>query len=135
MTATRDEDCILVAANYQLVNVGFYRERVWLPAREADKDLPSRMAWLDALYLIYDYEGRLYFSDKRPYNPPEIEEVFTDPSNRWMSYFLQADETGNRPALQSRKFERLRMIELYCRLMKSERWIVTDKSRVSSKIT
>lgn len=123
MAVIRTEDRILVAADYQLVNIGFYRERVWKPAVEADKDLPSRMAWLDALGLIYDYDGRLFFPDGRDYHPPEIDDVFADASNRWMSYFLKADESGEEPASQSRKFERLRMIELYCRLVRLHQWM------------
>ena len=49
--------------------------------------------------------------------------MFNDPQNRWMSHFLQADESGDAPASYSRKTERLRMIELYCRLVRHHRAI------------
>lgn len=122
MTIIEASTQILVAADHQLVSKAFYRERVWKPARAAHQDVRSRAAWLSALTLLYDYDGRLYFRDGRPYHPQDVDEVFTDPDNRWMTNFLKADESGNSPASLSRMFERLRMIELYCRLLEEEEW-------------
>lgn len=109
-------DRIHVAADHQLVSKSFYTARVWKPAREAHKDLRGRGAWPDALTLILEYDGRLYFLDGRPYHPPDIDDVFTDPQNRWMSRFLKTNASGDAPAHFCRDLERLRMIELYCRL-------------------
>lgn len=120
MTPITGEARVLVASDHQLVNKAFYRDQVWKPALKAHEDLRSRTAWLNALTLIYDYDGRLYFRDGRPYQPQDIDEVFNDPQNRWMSNFLKADPTGQRPVQTSRLLERLRMIELYCRLVESE---------------
>ena len=116
MTKPDHADRILVAADHQLVSKSFYINRVWGPAREAHKDLRGRTAWFNALTLPYDFDGRLYYPDRRPYHPPDIEEVFRDPQNRWMSRFLKADETGQAPAHYCRDLEKLRLIELYCRL-------------------
>ena len=122
MTTETHNPPILVASDHQLVNKTFYRERVWLPARRAHQDLRSRTAWLHALTLIYDFDGAYRFRDGRAYNPPDVDDVFTDPENRWMSNFLKADDTGKGPASYSSHFERLRMIELYCQLVSREDW-------------
>jgi hypothetical protein len=67
--------------------------------------------------VIHDYDGRLYFPDERPYHPPDIDDVFTDPENRWMSRFLKADASGEAPAhFCFGDLEKLRMIDLACRL-------------------
>ena len=122
MTPMQGPQRILVASDHQLVNKAFYRDQVWKPALQAHDDLRSRTAWLNALTLIYDYDGRLYFRDGRPYRPQDIDEVFNDPQNRWMSNFLKADTSGQQPAQTSRLLERLRMINLYCRLVEGERF-------------
>lgn len=113
---------ILVAADFQLVHREFYTENVWRPAKRAHEQLQSRTLWLSALTMIYDYDGQLYFADGRPYHAKDIDEVFTDPSNRWMTDFLESDNSGNLPRRISRKLERLRMIELYCRLAGGFDW-------------
>lgn len=113
---------ITVAADHHLVNRRFYRNRVWLPAIQVHQDIGSRSAWIDALSLIYDYDGSLYCSDGRPYRHDEITDIFEDQSNRWMGYFLEADSSGTAPKTYSRKFERLRLIELYCRLIEDMDW-------------
>ncbi|MEE4290048.1 MAG: hypothetical protein V2J14_11795 [Erythrobacter sp.] len=86
--AERDER-ILDAADHQIVSKTFYRERIWKPARNVHADLPGRSSWLSALTLLYDYDGRLYFPDGSTYHPKDIDVVFNDPQNRWMSYFSQ----------------------------------------------
>lgn len=72
--------------------------------------------------LINDYDGLLFYPNGYPYNVPVIEDIFEPTENRWMSDFLAADETGNHPKRFSPKLERLRMIELYCRLRKDFFW-------------
>ncbi|MEM1363317.1 MAG: hypothetical protein AAGF94_16650 [Pseudomonadota bacterium] len=107
---------IVVASDYNLVDRQFYAKRVWQPARRRHAHMHGRKAWFAALTILYDFDGRMYFSDQRPYHPKDIEEVFPDVSNRWMTDFLLADETGEAPKRYSPKLERLRMIELCCRL-------------------
>lgn len=124
---TNDNQPFNVAANFQLVQKSFYIQRVWLPAREADKDLLSSVAWFSALELLYEYEGQLSFPNGDPYDVPDIAEVFVDPENRWMRNFLEPDESGKLPKRFSGKHERLRLIELYCRLIPLEPWS-TQKS-------
>lgn len=113
---------ITVAADYQLVQKSFYVQDIWVPAREANKNLLSSVAWFKALELIYNYAGLLEFSDGRTYDVPDIAEEFVDPENRWMRNFLDADCSGNMPKHFSGKYERLRLIELYCRLIPLEPW-------------
>lgn len=115
-----DSRAIFVAPNHKLVLKPFYRDQVWLPAIDADQDLGSSKAWLSALELIYDYHGMLYFNDGQEYPTPDIGEVFVDQSNRWMRNFLKAKDGGTEPKHYSNKIERLRIIELYCRLIKQE---------------
>lgn len=115
-----EQHVIFVAPNHKLVLKPFYRDQVWLPAREANKDLGSSKAWLSALELIYDYHGMLYFNDGSEYPTPDIPEVFVDHSNRWMRNFLKAKACGKEPKHYSKLIERLRIIELYCRLIRQE---------------
>jgi len=106
---------ILVAENFQLVSRIFYVENIWRPAREIHPNIGGRQGWLDSLYLINEYEGRLFFRDGKPYRPQSVELIFTE-DNKWMSDFLKADATGEFPKSYSKKRERLRMIELFIRL-------------------
>ncbi len=111
-----------VAANFQLVHKSFYVQRIWLPAREADKEFATSVAWFSALELLYKYDGQLIYPNGDPYEVPDIAEVFVDPENRWMRNFLEADSRGSLPKRFSGKHERLRLIELYCRLIQMEPW-------------
>lgn len=113
---------VTVAANFQMVHKGFYVQNIWLPAREADKELASSVAWFSALELLYEYEGQLIYPNGDTYDVPDIAEVFVDPENRWMRNFLEADERNGQPKRFSGKYERLRLIELYCRLIPMEPW-------------
>lgn len=116
MTYLHPRDKIVVLSNHQLVNKVCYRESVWLPAIEANEELAGRGAWLSAITLVYDYADHLYYRNGKRYKVVDIDEEFPDGQNRWMTNFLEADGTGNAPATYSRKYERLRLIELYCRL-------------------
>lgn len=107
---------IIVAADWQLIDDDFYTERVWRPARAISLRMRSTAAWLRALTMLYEYDGRLFFSDGAQYRHPEIDDVFTDGSNRWIGYFLEADATGEYPKRFSNKLERLRLIEVYCQI-------------------
>lgn len=113
---------IVVAADYQLVNRKFYTQRVWKPALRQHTLIGSRSKWLNALELVYNYDGQLYHTSGQPYSHAELTEIFPDNRNRWMGYFLEADETGEAPKRFSREYERLRLIELYCRLVEQEEW-------------
>ncbi|GAB5470451.1 MAG: hypothetical protein Kilf2KO_34810 [Rhodospirillales bacterium] len=101
----------IVPANWQLRDPGFYRERIWRPARA--KGI-ARVHWLDALTLIYRYDGQIIWQSGRPFVIPEVDEVFRDPENRWMSSFLEADASGSSPARYCRVLPKLRLIALYC---------------------
>ena len=112
---------IEVASNSQLVHRGFYRNKVWLPARKANEELSSRASWLVALEMTSDAQGRCVFPDGRDYQVPNINGIF-DPENRWMTNFLAADECGTRPKTYSPYFERLRVIKLYCDMVELNGW-------------
>ena len=100
-----------VLADWQIRNPEVYRTRIWMPAQAKGF---ARSAWLDALTLTYRFDGRVFLPSGRRFNIPEIDDVFTDPENRWMSIFLEADETGQAPKRQCRVIPRLRLIALYC---------------------
>lgn len=120
MATTRTGGRIIVAADWQLIDNEFYVERVWKPARKAHARMRSTAAWLRALTMLYEFDGRLYFADGGQYRHPEIDDVFQDGSNRWMAYFLEADATGSAPRRFSNKLERLRLIEVYCQIRLKE---------------
>ena len=100
-----------VPADWQLRDFTFYRSQVWKPARE--KRIPRR-SWLDALTVIYRFDGRIFLHNGRPFEIPEVDDVFTDPENRWMSGFLQTDASGSAPRRRCSVLLKLRMIALYC---------------------
>ncbi|MEM1149932.1 MAG: hypothetical protein AAGI03_05145 [Pseudomonadota bacterium] len=112
----------VVAADHQLVTRTFYVGQVWRPARRQDAVIGSRANWRTALHLVDDYYGRLFHTNGQPYHYDEINDVFDDPRNRWMGYFLEADEAADYPARFCIKLERLRLIELYCRLVDDQDW-------------
>jgi len=132
MTQHNTKEPIFVLSNHQLVNKVTYRNHVWVPALQAHAELPSRAAWLEALPLIYEYTDRFFFKNGKRYMPSDIDTIFRDPQNRWMSNFLKADGSGMAPASYSHQYERLRMIELYCRLRGNDNWPVATNSNPPS---
>lgn len=66
---------------------------------------------------LYHYDGAIIWRDGRPYDLPEIDDVFgDDPSFRWLSSFLKFAVEPPRQAAQTRVIERLRMIDLHFRI-------------------
>ena len=104
-------DTFTVLADWEIRNPEIYQARIWAPARA--KKI-ARVPWLDALTLIYAYEHRVFWPSRRPFDLPDIDNVFPDPENRWMSIFVQADATGRAPRRHCRIIPRLRLIALYC---------------------
>ena len=100
-----------VLADWQIRNPEIYHARIWTPARQK---LISRLSWLDALTLIYRFEGRVFWPSGRRFEMPDVDDIFTDSQNRWMSHFLEADATGRAPKRHCRIIPRLRLIGLYC---------------------
>ena len=103
-----------VLTDGQIVHRGIYRTQIWRPALREHRHLVGRRAWLDALATLYDFHESFFWPNGRPYVVPDIDEVFPDPENRWLSAFLKADASGNAPAFYCRSKERLRLIALYC---------------------
>ncbi|CTQ55635.1 hypothetical protein LP7551_04178 [Roseibium album] len=119
---TSSKGPIYVLSNHHFVNKVTYTHYAWLPANRVNEEMPGRASWLEAFGLIYEYNDRLYFKNGKKYNPGDIDKAFPDPQNRWMTNFLKADETGRGPASYSWHYERLRMIELYCRIRNEDPW-------------
>ncbi|CTQ55634.1 hypothetical protein LP7551_04177 [Roseibium album] len=122
MTGSNSKGPIYVFSDHHFGDRKIYATYVWLAAKRVSEMLPGRASWSNALDLIYEYADRLYFEDGTKYDPIAVNEVFPDPQNRWMTDFLKADETGRGPAYYSWQHERLRMIELYCRLRNDDPW-------------
>lgn len=112
-----DPRIFVVPADWQLRDDAFYREKIWRPARARNI---ARVPWLDALTLIYRYEGRIFLQSGKPFDLPDIDDVFSDPENRWMSRFLEADGDGTGPARLCRVLPKLRLIALYCEMTRVE---------------
>lgn len=110
----RRRKTLYVATRHQLNDPQYYK-RLWLAARNLS--LPRR-EWLDAIAdAIRDYEGEIAWYSGEPYEVPCIDKVFgDDPDVRWLSYFLGANDNGDRPLRQTKKIERLRLIDLYFRI-------------------
>lgn len=122
MSIAAQKDRIIVAADHELQNKVFYIERIWKPARVENQVMRSRAAWIPALTMLYDHDGKMFYPDGRPYRHDEIQDVFPDQGNRWMDYFLAAKDDGETPKSFCRKWERLRLIEVYCRLVQEQDW-------------
>jgi|GEM_PF-2968498 len=124
----------VLPADWQLRERDYYTEHIWRPARA--KGI-SRVDWLDALTLIYRFDGRIFQQSGRPFPIPEIDAVFSDPENRWMSNFLQADRGGHRPARLCRALAKLRLIALYCEICDAEdekrRGMMSDARKVPGR--
>lgn len=114
------ESPFYVAPDCHLVDRDFYLNRVWLPARKQHEKLGGTKTWLTALEMIDTYDGRLYFPDGRPFRHAGIVEVFS--CDRWLRDFLTPDETGAHYKTMKRGFDRLRIIEAYCRLKSGIDW-------------
>jgi len=106
---------IIIARDRELKDKRFYVRRIWLPARHEAQFFRSR-AWLDALTLLYDVSEYIYDAEGALFPVPEVDEVFRDHDMRWMRLFLEADASGAAPKRYSHKLDRLRLIELYCRV-------------------
>ncbi|MCB1469976.1 MAG: hypothetical protein KDK08_23150 [Rhizobiaceae bacterium] len=110
---------IFVAPDWQIASKSYYRENIWLPARALNDDIGSGAKWRTALYMVDDYVDRLKFPSGAVYMYPDIyDELFPDPTNKWMRNFLRCDGSGDYPASYSAHYDRLRVVELYCRLRK-----------------
>lgn len=116
-SCTKDEK-IAVLADHQIANRRLYREHIWKPARAMHEEVGSYAAWRRVLVEIEDYDGRLYFPNQRPFRHNEIYEMFSDVSNRWMGLFLETSPCGTLPKRYASPltYDRVRVIELYCRL-------------------
>lgn len=106
-----DSRTFIIPADWQIRDPDFYRERIWKPARA--KNI-ARVPWLDALTLIYRYDGQIFWQSGWRFDVPEIDTVFPDPQNRWMSVFLASTPSGTAPLKHCRVLPKLRLIALYC---------------------
>ncbi|MCQ0091390.1 hypothetical protein [Roseovarius sp. M141] len=117
-TITAKDDKITVLADHHIANRRLYREHIWKPARAMHEEVGSFAAWRRVLVEIEDFDGRLYFPDQRPFRHQEIYEMFPDVGNRWMGLFMETAPCGTAPKRYASPitYNRVRVIELYCRL-------------------
>jgi len=102
---------IIAPYDGQLRHPAFYIDRIWRPARQQPL---SRRAWMEGFALVEDYAPFIRWPDGSHFKCPSLLEVCPDPENRWMSAFLKADASGERPASFIRNCKRLRFVYLYC---------------------
>ena len=110
----KNKRVIVVATQSELMNEHYYR-RLWLAARNLS--IPRR-GWLDEIASCFcDFRGKIIYRSGEPYPIPLADDVFgDDPDMRWLSYYLNADESGTTPRTISRKIERIQLIDLYFRI-------------------
>ncbi len=116
------EERIIVASDFQLVNRNFYRTHIWQPAREMTAEIGGVSNWPCALTMLYEVDDRLYHSIGGCFSLPEVDDVFGRHAERWMRNFLEVDKSEKAPARYTHLLDRLRLIELYCRLIKQQAW-------------
>lgn len=97
-----------------LLSEKYYR-RLWLAVRNMDI---SRRDWLDIIADMFrDFDGEIVQEDGALYDIPLVDDVFgSDNHMRWLGYFLEADNDDAIPRFQSRKIERLQLLDLYFRI-------------------
>ena len=93
---------------------GFYTIAVWRRARKYS--YLSRRDWLKELDNVKAYERFIFWPDGSRCRIYYGYELNPDADNRWMSNFLDADESGARPKRYVRCPKRLRAIFLYCQI-------------------
>lgn len=108
---------IRVATRAELRDMHYYR-RLWVAFNNLNV---SRRDFLDELAATFrDYymdDNLVIHASGIPYDLPDIDMVFgDDPEMRWLSLFRKSDQTGEHPNSMSRKYERLRLIDLYFRI-------------------
>lgn len=105
---------IFVATQDELKSKSYYR-RLWVATRNIKL---SRRLWLDEIAdTLRDFDGVIIHRSGLPYNVPCIDEAFgNDPEIRWMSYYMLADGSGQYPKIQTRKYQRLQLLDLYFRI-------------------
>ena len=123
---------IIVPIQRELDDRLFYRFEIWIPARREHQYIGSRRKWLLALQLIYEKEHLIFYRNGSDYTAPDIEEVFEpketkrrkeeDPNNdmKWIDTFREGKPGTEEPLRFSRKYERLKLIYLYCKLRELE---------------
>jgi len=117
------ETRITVADDWQLLLPDYVRKQIWTPARQLRDYVGSNSALLGVCTCLYDYDGRLYFPNGRPWHHEEIDDIFGDFGERWLSNFFAADETGKSPKYKSGKNERLRVLHATVQIIgKVEAW-------------
>ncbi|MEM9146748.1 MAG: hypothetical protein AAGC57_11150 [Pseudomonadota bacterium] len=101
---------IIVADDWQLLLPTFVKTQIWMPARALRDEVGGNGRLLSACACVYDYDGKLYFGNGRPWQHEEIEDIFGDYGERWLSNFFACDESGQNPRHRQNKFERLRVL-------------------------
>lgn len=101
---------VMVASKAELTNT-HYSKRLWLAARNISI---SRRQWPDVIAnAVYGFDGDILLPDGRLFPIPEIDDVLGDP--RWFSYYFE--ELDGNPRRPVRLIERLRVIDLYFRIV------------------
>lgn len=102
----------IAPSEWQLIDPLYYRNEVWLQAKA--EMLPSRK-WGIAVFMLYDYEDRLFTRAGKPFVLGDLSKLWAD-DGRWMRRFLRADVTGTQPLTYAKDFYRLKVIDLTCRI-------------------
>lgn len=112
---SRANRTIKVASTTELMSRPYYL-RMWLAARNLRMPRRAVLNAISDSFLSDDFY--VIYPSGEPYPIPDIDEVFgNDPDMRWLSVFLLADITGENPRHFSRKIERLRLLDLYFRIV------------------
>tara|TARA_R110002110_G_scaffold170753_3_gene372912 strand:- start:880 stop:1263 length:384 start_codon:yes stop_codon:yes gene_type:complete len=106
---------VYVATDAELLSEHYY-QRLWLAVRNQPL---HRREWLDELSDTFrdsDPRVALQMRSGEPFELPEIDDVFPDMDMRWLSDYLRADPSGQKPKIRSPKLDRLRLLDLYYRV-------------------
>lgn len=112
---TYGKKVVYVGEREEIMAESYYR-RLWMAV--SNLNIPRRQ-WPDKISIdIANFDGAILHSDGRPFQFPELDEVFGDDiwEMRWFSGYIKADEAGTRPAAVSRAWRKVQLIDLSLRI-------------------
>lgn len=101
--------CIVVPTDDQLASPVLV-QRLGMALGELGLSRRKLMDWIADSFCRFD--GMLIWPNGRPFILPDVDDVFTDMDNRWMSDLLRFASRAPRQSAQRRTWPRLRLLVL-----------------------
>lgn len=118
----RKSDVIVVASELDLANQRYYVQ-VWKALVELSRDMKvSRRSLIDGISLMSTGEKLIVLPTGDRFVMPDLSKVWPVWSDRWFSYYLEAEASGKLPKRYCRRrMQRLMLVDLYLRYYHPDR--------------